>query len=238
MKKALLIMSVLVLGACSSLKNNERQVTTNEMKNWEKTISKAVVESAYISDEYGNEDPIYYLRKTGKMSEKDFNFLSTLTTKKEMDEEDIEKFQKLLNKYPNKIDRKFFLEDTNLKNPKGLVDKMVADSRLRMANPSNHIATQVASEEEWQDIVTLSQKSDLDEKDTKKLRKLLNKFIKRKEFFDERSWYGAEISERLEEIVGKAKVGYEDKKQLNNINAKALYIAYPDYLSPLERWKD
>lgn len=55
-------MSILVLGACSSVK--ERQATDEEMKNWESTISKAVVESAYITDEYGNEDPIYYLRKT------------------------------------------------------------------------------------------------------------------------------------------------------------------------------
>ncbi|WP_300330207.1 hypothetical protein [Fusobacterium sp.] len=235
MKKALLIMSILVLGACSSVK--ERQATDEEMKNWEATISKAVVESAYITDEYGNEDPIYYLRKTGIMSEKDYNFLSTLSTKKEMDEEDKEKFVKLLNKYPSKIDRKFYLEDTNLKNPKGLVEKMVMDSRLKMANPSTHIATQVATEEEWQEIVALSKKNDLDESDTKKLRKLLNKFIKRKEFFDERSWYGAEISERLEEIVGKSKAETLDKKELNNINAKALYIAYPDYLSPLERWK-
>lgn len=238
MKKALLIMSVLVLGACSSLKETERQVTTEEMKNWEKTISKVVEEKAYISDEYGNEDPIYYLRKTGIMSEKDYTFLSTLTTKKEMEEEDIEKFTKLLNKYPSKIDRKFFLEDTNLKNPKGLVDKMVAESRLKMDNPSNHIATKVATEEEWQEIVELSKKSDLNEKDTKKLRKLLNKFIKRKEFFNERSWYGAEISERLETIVEKSKADNVGKKELNNINAKALYIAYPDYLSPLERWKD
>lgn len=235
MKKALLIMSILVLGACSSVK--ERQATDEEMKNWESTISKAVVESAYITDEYGNEDPIYYLRKTGIMSEKDYNFLSTLSTKKEMDEEDKERFVKLLNKYPSKIDRKFYLEDTNLKNPKGLVEKMVVDSRLKMDNPSTHIATQVATEEEWQEIVALSKKNDLDESDTKKLRKLLNKFIKRKEFFDERSWYGAEISERLEEIVGKSKAETLDKKELNNINAKALYIAYPDYLSPLERWK-
>ncbi|NME35275.1 MULTISPECIES: hypothetical protein [Fusobacterium] len=238
MKKILIVASLLVLGACSSLKKEPKTITNEEIKNWDKTIAKIVVDSAYIPDEYGNEDPIYYLRKTGKMSEKDFQFLSTLNTKNEFNEEEIEKFTKLLDKYPSKIDRKFFLEDTNIKNPKALVDKMVNESRLRMANPSNHISSRVATEEEWEQIVAFSKKDDLNEKDVKKLRKLLNNFIKRKEFFDERSWYGAEISSRLEYIVEKSKSDVLSKKELNNINAKALYIAYPDYLSPLDRWKD
>ncbi|WP_027129243.1 hypothetical protein [Fusobacterium perfoetens] len=238
MKKTLIILSLLALGACSSLKKEPKVVTNEEIKNWDKTISKVVVDSAFIPDEYGNEDPIYYLRKTGKMSEKDFQFLNTLKTKNEFDEEEIDKFTKLLDKYPSKIDRKFVLEDSNIKNPKALVNKMVNESRLRMANPSNHIFSKVATEEEWEQIVAFSKKNDLNEKDVKKLRKILNNFIKRREFFDEKSWYGAEISSRLEYIVEKSKSETLTKKELNNINAKALYIAYPDYLSPLDRWKD
>lgn len=238
MKKLLIIASLLILGACSSLKKEPKVVTNEDIKNWDKTISKVVMDNAYIPDEYGNEDPIYYLRKTGKMSEKDFQFLSTLNTKNEFTEEEIDKFTNLLDKYPSKIDRKFILEDSNIKNPKALVNKMVNEARLKMANPSNHIAYKVATEEEWEQIIAFSKKDDLNEKDVKKLRKILNSFIKRREFFDERSWYGAEISSRLEYIVNKSKSETLTKKELNNINAKALYIAYPDYLSPLERWKD
>ena len=69
-----------------------------------------------------------------------------------------------------------------------------------MENPSNHIKNVVATQEEWEQIVAFSQQNDLSEKDTKKLRKILNKFIKRNEFYDERAWYNREISDRVIKI--------------------------------------
>lgn len=241
MKKILILLSVIMLTACTSLRNKEVQkqkFTKENMKNWGETISKEIENNAYISDLYGNENPVYYLRKTGKMSEKQYNFLKGLSTKKDITAEDSEKFENLVSKYVSKIDRKFYLKDNNLKNPKGLVQKMVSDSYLRMENPSNHIENTVAMEEEWAKIVEFSKQKDLNEKDVKKLRKILNKFIKRREFFDSKSWYGAEVSQRVEELVNLSKVTIKSKRDINNINAKALYIAYPNYFSPLENWDD
>lgn len=237
MKKLLAVGTLLLLTACSSVKVSEKQeITDEDIKNWPVTISKAIVDESLIPDWYGNEDPIYYLQKTGKMSEKDYDFLKTLRTKEELTDEDREKFKDLLDGYVGGIDRSFYLQDTNIKNPKGLVDKMVSDARLRMANPSNHIQNTVATREEWAEIVAYSQKSDLDKKDVKKLRKLLNKFIKRTEFFDAQSWYGAEVSDRLMEIVTIYNKGILTKQERNNVNAKALYIAYPAYFSEMENW--
>lgn len=237
MKKLLAVGALLLVTACSSVKVSEKQEITDEMiKNWPNTISKAIVEEALIPDWYGNEDPLYYLQKTGKMTEKDYNFLKTLPTKEELTDEDRDKFKSLLDGYVSGIDRSFYLDDNNIKNPKGLVDKMTSDARLRMANPSNHIQNTVATPEEWKEIVAFSQKSDLDKKDVKRLRKILNKFIKRAEFFDAQSWYGAEVSDRLMEIVTISQKGALTKQERNNVNAKALYIAYPAYFSELENW--
>lgn len=237
MKKLLAVGTLLLVTACSSAKVSEKQaITDDEMKNWPVTISKAIVDESLIPDWYGNEDPIYYLQKTGKMTEKDYDFLKTLRTKEELTDEDRDKFNSILDGYVSGIDRSFYLQDTNIKNPKGLVDKMVSDARLRMANPSNHIQNTVATREEWDEIVAFSQKSDLDKKDVKRLRKLLNKFIKRAEFFDTQSWYGAEVSDRLMEIVTIYNKGMLTKQERNNVNAKALYIAYPAYFSELENW--
>lgn len=239
MKKILILLSVIMLTACTSLRSKEVQeqkFTKENMKNWEETISKEIENKAYISDLYGNKNPIYYLRNSGKMSKKQYDFLKTLSTKKDITVEDSEKFQGLVSKYVSKIDRKFYLKDNNLKNPKGLVDKMVSDSYLRMKNPSNYIAKKVAMEEEWNQIVEFSKQKDLSEKDVKKLRKILNKFIKRTEFFDGESWYGTEVSERVEKLADLSKAVIKSKKNINNINAKALYIAYPNDFSPLENW--
>lgn len=237
MKKLLAVGALLLVTGCSSAKVSEKQEITDEMiKNWPATISKAVVDEALIPDWYGNEDPLYYLQKTGKMTEKDYNFLKTLPTKEELTDEDRDKFKSLLKGYVSGIDRSFYLDDNNIKNPKGLVDKMTTDARLRMANPSNHIQNVVATPEEWDEIVAFSKKSDLDKKDVKRLRKILNKFIKRAEFFDAQSWYGAEVSDRLMEVVNIYQKGVLTKQERNNVNAKALYIAYPAYFSELENW--
>ncbi len=242
MKKLLSIFAMLTLvifTGCSSLfsknSNEEEKFTKEDVKAWNVTMEKSIEKNASMPEWYGEENPIFYLRKTGKMSEKEFNFLTSLE-KKEITNEDIEQFSDLVKKYNKKISRKFFLKDENIKDGKGLTEKMVSESYQRMNNPSNHIFKEVATEKEWKKIVELSKKQDLSEDDIKDLRKLLNKFIKREEFFDVKSWYNKEISERTNNIVNiynkKDKTGVEE----NNVNAKALYIAYPEYFSKMDRW--
>lgn len=239
MKKLLVAGILLVMTACSSVKVAEQKNFTDaDIRNWDQTISKVIVEESLIPDWYGNENPIYYLQKSGKMSQKDYFFLESLIKSNEITKEDKKKFDSLVDSYVGKMDRSFYLKNTNIKNAKGLVDKMVADSQLRMDNPSKHIKDVVATEDEWDKIVMYSEKSDLNEKEVKKLRKLLNKFIKRIEFFNPNSWYGAEVSERVIQIVDIYEKGNLTKQQKNNVNAKALYIAYSPYLSELEKWDD
>ena len=198
---------VALLASCSSLEKGaslekKYSITKESAKEWDKTIIQVVEGESLIEDWYGNENPIIYLRKTGKMSEKDFNFLTSLEKKDAttITDEEYSDFLDLVNKYNKKLPRKFYLADENLKNPKGLVDRMVRESFVKMENPSNHIKNVVATQEEWEQIVAFSQQNDLSEKDTKKLRKILNKFIKRNEFYDERAWYNREISDRVIKI--------------------------------------
>lgn len=236
---------VALLASCSSLEKGaslekKYSITKESAKEWDKTIIQVVEGESLIEDWYGNENPIIYLRKTGKMSEKDFNFLTSLEKKDAttITDEEYSDFLDLVNKYNKKLPRKFYLADENLKNPKGLVDRMVRESFVKMENPSNHIKNVVATQEEWEQIVAFSQQNDLSEKDTKKLRKILNKFIKRNEFYDERAWYNREISDRVIKITNiDAKENITSLEQ-NNVNAKALYIAYPEYFSTLDKWDD
>ena len=174
------------------------------------------------------------------MSEKDFNFLTSLEKKDAttITDEEFEQFVDLVNKYNKKLPRKFYLADENLKNPKGLVDRMVRESFVKMETPSSHIKNVVATEDEWEQIVAFSQQDDLSEKDTKKLRKLLNKFIKRNEFYDERAWYNREISDRIIQLTNIDAKENTTSLEQNNVNAKALYIAYPEYFSTLDKWDD
>lgn len=239
------LFAVALLSSCSSLDKGaslekKYSITKESAKEWDKTIIQVVKGESLIEDWYGNENPIIYLRKTGKMSEKDFNFLTSLEKKDAtaITDEEYSEFLDLVEKYDKKLPRKFYLADENLKNPKGLVDRMVRESFVKMDNPSNHIKNVVATQEEWNQIVAFSQQSDLSEKDTKKLRKLLNKFIKRDEFYDERAWYNREISERVIEITNIDAKENKTAIEKNNVNAKALYIAYPEYFSTLEKWDD
>ncbi|MGL5122895.1 MAG: hypothetical protein ACRC6K_01830 [Fusobacteriaceae bacterium] len=242
MKKILnifVILALVIFVGCSSLFNKnskeEKKFTKEDVKVWNITLENSIIENASMPEWYGEENPIFYLRKTGKMSEKDFLFLTSLE-KKEITDEDIENFNDLVKKYNKKISRKFFLKDENIKYGKGLVEKMVSESYQRMSNPSNHIFNEVATEKEWKKIVELSKKQDLTEDDTKKLRKILNKFIKREEFFDSKSWYNKEVSERTTNIVGIFTKETKTNIEKNNVNAKALYIAYEEYFSKMERW--
>lgn len=236
---------VALLASCSSLEKGaslekKYSITKESAKEWDKTIIQVVEGESLIEDWYGNENPIIYLRKTGKMSEKDFNFLTSLEKKDAttITDEEYSDFLDLVNKYNKKIPRKFYLADENLKNPKGLVDRMVRESFVKMENPSNHIKNVVATQEEWEQIVAFSQQNDLSEKDTKKLRKILNKFIKRNEFYDERAWYNREISDRVIKITNIDTKENTTSLEQNNVNAKALYIAYPEYFSTLDKWDD
>lgn len=236
---------VALLASCSSLEKGasleqKYSITKESAKEWDKTIIQVVEGESLIEDWYGNENPIIYLRKTGKMSEKDFNFLTSLEKKDvtTITDEEYSDFLDLVNKYNKKLPRKFYLADENLKNPKGLVDRMVRESVVKMENPSNHIKNVVATQEEWEQIVAFSQQNDLSEKDTKKLRKILNKFIKRNEFYDERAWYNREISDRVIKITNIDAKENTTSLEQNNVNAKALYIAYPEYFSTLDKWDD
>lgn len=236
---------VALLASCSSLEKGasleqKYSITKESAKEWDKTIIQVVEGESLIEDWYGNENPIIYLRKTGKMSEKDFNFLTSLEKKDvtTITDEEYSDFLDLVNKYNKKLPRKFYLADENLKNPKGLVDRMVRESFVKMENPSNHIKNVVATQEEWEQTVAFSQQNDLSEKDTKKLRKILNKFIKRNEFYDERAWYNREISDRVIKITNIDAKENTTSLEQNNVNAKALYIAYPEYFSTLDKWDD
>lgn len=239
------ILSIVLLASCSSLDKGtslEQKYAINKeaAKEWDKTIIRVVEGESLIGDWYGNENPIIYLRKTGKMSEKDFNFLTSLEKKDAttITDEEFEQFVDLVNKYNKKLPRKFYLADENLKNPKGLVDRMVRESFVKMETPSSHIKNVVATEDEWKQIVAFSQQDDLSEKDTKKLRKILNKFIKRNEFYDERAWYNREISDRIIQLTNIDAKENTTSLEQNNVNAKALYIAYPEYFSTLDKWDD
>ncbi|MGL4307616.1 MAG: hypothetical protein ACRC1R_03655 [Cetobacterium sp.] len=242
MKKLAIVLMLAALMGCSSTISRQELVTKyninkESVKNWDKTIPMVVEKESLIEDWYGGEDVLLYLRKSGSLNDKDVEFLKSLKTKN-ITPEDEERFEEILTKAVSKLPREFYLKDENLKDPKGLVDIMVRQSYLRMDNPSNHIAKEVATESEWQEIVALSKQKDLSESDTKKLRKLLNKFIKRQEFFDSKSWYNVEVSPRVIEIVNISKKENETKLERNNVNAKALYIAYPEYFSKLDKWDD
>ena len=87
MKKLILSMLIAVFFiSCSSAEKagfleQKYNITKQSAKEWDKTIINVVVGEALIEDWYGEENPILYLRKTGKMSEKDFNFLTSLGDK-------------------------------------------------------------------------------------------------------------------------------------------------------------
>ena len=91
-------------------------------------------------------------------------------------------------------------------------------------------------QQEWAQIVALSQKADLNSKDVRKLRKLLVAFVKRENFFNEQVWLQVEVSDRVLKLAQMARKVPKTKRELNNVNAKALYLAYPQFLSKIDRW--
>lgn len=245
MKKIILGLSLILLFAsCTGAKVKKENLVQKysldkaAAKNWEETIINVMVAESDIPDWFGDENPLMNLRKNGRMSDKHLYFFETLgkANPDEITEEEHEKFLDILTKYVNGLPRKFTLDDTNIKDPKGLVDYMVKSSNSSLDNPSKYIKEVVADKTEWSQIVAWSQKNDLTNKDVKKLRKLLNKFIKRKEFFNPQVWFNQEISERVVQIRDLNKKTEKSKLELNNVNAKALYIAYPGFFSKLDKW--
>ena len=180
MKKIIFLLAMIfTLVSCSSIATKKGLIEKYSLDkesahNWEKTMPKVMMEEATNPDWYGEENPLVNFRKQGKMSEKDYYFLDYLgkTPTNEITDEDFDRFTKLLTSYVNKMPRKFILEETNIKDPKGLVDYMVTQANSQLDNPSKYIKEEVADEEEWAQIVKFSQQDDLKAKDVKKLIKL------------------------------------------------------------------
>ena len=244
MKKILfLLVMIFTLISCSSIATKKGLIEKYSLDkeaahNWEKTMPKIMVEEATNPDWYGEENPLGNFRKQGKMSEKEYYFLDYLgkTPVSEITDEDFDRFTKLLTSYVNKMPRKFILEETNIKDPKGLVDYMVKQANSQLDNPSKYIKEEVADEKEWAQIVKFSEQDDLKAKDVKKLRKLLASFVKRNNFYHEQVWLQVEVSQRMMQLSNLAKKPEKTKLELNNVNAKALYLAYPQFLSKIDRW--
>ena len=244
MKKILFLLAMIfTLVSCSSIATKKGLIEKYSLDkeaahNWEKTMPKVMAEEATNPDWYGEENPLVNFRKQGKMSEKDYYFLDYLgkTPTNEITDEDFDRFTKLLTSYVNKLPRKFILEETNIKDPKGLVDYMVKQANSQLDNPSKYIKEAVADEAEWAQIEAFSQQSDLKAKDVRKLRKLLASFVKRNNFYYEQAWLQVEVSDRMIQLSNLAKKTEKTKLELNNVNAKALYLAYPQFLSKIDRW--
>lgn len=244
MKKLLMISALsMILVACGgAVKEKDLvqkyQLTPNSAVHWDQTMIQVIPAESKLADWYGNENPINYLQKTGRMNEKDFNFLVSLSQRKaeQISKDEYEQFLNLLTSYVNSLPRKFFLSNTNIKDPKGLVKLMVRESNSTLDNPSRYIKESIASPEEWKQIVTFASQDDLNEKDVKKLRKILNSFIKDPELYNPEVWYRREVSDRMLELTNMQKAGNLTKMEQNNINAKALYLAYPEYFSKLDKW--
>ena len=244
MKKILFLLAMIfTLVSCSSIATKKGLIEKYSLDkesahNWEKTMPKIMVEEATNPDWYGEENPLVNFRKQGKMSEKEYYFLDYLgkTPVSEITDEDFDRFAKLLTSYVNKMPRKFILEETNIKDPKGLVDYMVKQANSQLDNPSKYIKEEVADEEEWAQIVKFFEQDDLKPKDVKKLRKLLASFVKRNNFYYEQVWLQVEVSERMIQLSNLAKKPDKTKLELNNVNAKALYLAYPQFLSKIDKW--
>ena len=244
MKKILFFLAMIfTLVSCSSIATKKGLIEKYSLDkesahNWEKTMPKVMMEEATNPDWYGEENPLVNFRKQGKMSEKDYYFLDYLgkTPANEITDEDFDRFTKLLTSYVNKMPRKFILEETNIKDPKGLVDYMVKQANSQLDNPSKYIKEAVADEAEWAQIEAFSQQSDLKAKDVRKLRKLLASFVKRSNFYYEQAWLQVEVSDRMIQLSNLAKKTEKTKLELNNVNTKALYLAYPQFLSKVDRW--
>ena len=245
MKKLLFLLAMIfTLVSCSSTTNKKDLVQKYSLDkesahNWETVMPNVMMAEATNPDWYGEDNPLISLRKQGKMSEREYYFLDYLgkTPANQITDEEFDRFAKILTSFVNRTPRNFILEETNIKDPKGLVDFIVKEANSSQSdNPSKYIKEVVADKEEWAQIVALSQKADLNSKDVRKLRKLLVAFVKRENFFNEQVWLQVEVSDRVLKLAQMARKVPKTKRELNNVNAKALYLAYPQFLSKIDRW--
>lgn len=245
MKKILFLLAMIfTLVSCSSTTNKKDLIQKYSLDkesahNWETVMPNVMMAEATNPDWYGEDNPLISLRKQGKMSEREYYFLDYLgkTPANQITDEEFDRFAKILTSFVNRTPRNFILEETNIKDPKGLVDFIVKEANSsQLDNPSKYIKEVVADKEEWAQIVALSQKSDLNSKDVRKLRKLLVAFVKRENFFNEQVWLQVEVSDRVLQLAQMARKVPKTKRELNNVNAKALYLAYPQFLSKIDRW--
>ena len=245
MKKILFLLAMIfTLVSCSSTTNKKELVQKYSLDkesahNWETVMPKVMLAEATNLDWYGEDNPLVSLRKQGKMSEREYYFLDYLgkTPANQITDEEFDRFAKILTSFVNRTPRNFILEETNIKDPKGLVDFIVKEANSsQLDNPSKYIKEVVADKEEWAQIVALSEKADLNSKDVRKLRKLLAAFVKRENFFNEQVWLQVEVSDRVLQLAQMGRKVPKTKRELNNVNAKALYLAYPQFLSKIDRW--
>jgi len=245
MKKILFLLAMIfTLVSCSSTTNKKDLVQKYSLDkesahNWETVMPNVMMAEATNPDWYGEDNPLVSLRKQGKMSEREYYFLDYLgkTPANQITDEEFDRFAKILTSFVNRTPRNFILEETNIKDPKGLVDFIVKEANSsQLDNPSKYIKEVVADKEEWAQIVALSEKADLNSKDVRKLRKLLVAFVKRENFFNEQVWLQVEVSDRVLQLAQMSRKVPKTKRELNNVNAKALYLAYPQFLSKIDRW--
>ena len=245
MKKILFLLAMIfTLVSCSSTTNKKDLIQKYSLDkesahNWETVMPNVMMAEATNPDWYGEDNPLVSLRKQGKMSEREYYFLDYLgkTPANQITDEEFDRFAKILTSFVNRTPRNFILEETNIKDPNGLVDFMVKEANSsQLDNPSKYIKEVVADKEEWAEIVALSEKADLNSKDVRKLRKLLAAFVKRENFFNEQVWLQVEVSDRVLQLAQMSRKVPKTKRELNNVNAKALYLAYPQFLSKIDRW--
>ena len=245
MKKILFLLAMIfTLVSCSSTTNKKDLIQKYSLDkesahNWETVMPNVMMAEATNPDWYGEDNPLVSLRKQGKMSEREYYFLDYLgkTPANQITDEEFDRFAKILTSFVNRTPRNFILEETNIKDPKGLVDFIVKEANSsQLDNPSKYIKEVVADKEEWAEIVALSEKADLNSKDVRKLRKLLATFVKRENFFNEQVWLQVEVSDRVLQLAQMSRKVPKTKRELNNVNAKALYLAYPQFLSKIDRW--
>ena len=245
MKKILFLLAMIfTLVSCSSTTNKKDLIQKYSLDkesahNWETVMPNVMMAEATNPDWYGEDNPLVSLRKQGKMSEREYYFLDYLgkTPANQITDEEFDRFAKILTSFVNRTPRNFILEETNIKDPKGLVDFIVKEANSsQLDNPSKYIKEVVADKEEWAQIVALSEKADLNSKDVRKLRKLLVSFVKRENFFNEQVWLQVEVSDRVLQLAQMGRKVPKTKRELNNVNAKALYLAYPQFLSKIDRW--
>jgi hypothetical protein len=239
--KILVVLMVIFLGACSSLKidTSKNKVELTQLKEPYKVLDDILIRESILPDWYNNETPSAFLtsRQIIKKDGKEQAFLDGLKTK-EATPEDLKKFNKLAQNYLGKLERMYKLKDENIKNTKGVVQKLVIGYNVAYPTLEKHLMTDVATEKERKYIQELNVKTEdeMTDKDRKKLRKTLNKWLKRKEFFDAESIYSAQISTETIRLVELSKKSNLTKLEVSNLNAKAMEIAFPELISTLNRW--